>query len=348
MGRKKFWVLNKAEGGNEAELLLYGPIGDETFLGDEITPRKFKEDLEALGDIDTLNIYINSEGGDVFAGQAVYSILSRHKAQKIVYIDGLAASIASVIAMAGDLVVMPKNAMMMIHNPWTIAMGNANDFRKLADDLDKIRESLIAAYQSKSNLSKEEIIELMDAETWMTAEEALQYGFADEIEKEKQVAASIDEKFLKVYRNIPKKLIKVKDGVVPEDISKETAPEDTTWEAPNLSDFTDKSWDELSDSEKKDIARHFAWTPEMPPERFSDLKLPHHDPKTHKVVWRGVTNAAARLEQTDIPEEDKEKVRQHLARHYKQFGKTPPWEQDNNKAKLLKAKLGLLLETINI
>lgn len=204
---KKFWNMNKIKN-NEGELLIYGPISDESWWGDEVTPKQFKEDLDALGDIDTLNIYINSSGGDVFAGQAIYSIISRHKAQKIVYIDGLAASIASIIAMAGDLVVMPKNAMMMIHNPWTIAMGNAQDFRKLADDLDKIRESLIAAYQGKSNLDREKIIELMDAETWLTADEALEYGLVDEVEKEKQLAASIDKSFMKMYRNVPKNLVK--------------------------------------------------------------------------------------------------------------------------------------------
>jgi ATP-dependent Clp protease protease subunit len=342
---RKFWVFNKLKE-NEGELLIYGPIGDEATWGNEITAKKFKEDLDALGDIETLNIYINSEGGDVFAGQAIYSMLSRHKAQKIVYIDGLAASIASVIAMAGDLVVMPKNAMMMIHNPWTIAAGNAEYFRKLADDLDKIRESLIVAYQSKSQLSREKIIELMDAETWLTAEEAVAYGFADEIETKKQVAASIDGRFLKFYRNVPQDLLKIKNGVVPDDISTQTAPEDTPWEAPTLSDFTDKTWDELTDEEKKNIARHYAWTPKMPPDRFSDLKLPHHDPHTHKVVWRAVANAAARLEQTDIPEADKDKVKKHLGNHYKQFGKTPPWEQDANKTKQAKAKLALLIELL--
>lgn len=347
MGKKKFWVFNRTNKSDEAELLLYGPIGDEMLWGDEVTPKQFKEDLDNLGDISTLNIYINSPGGDVFAGQAIYSILSRHKAQKIVYIDGLAASIASVIAMAGDLVVMPRNAMMMIHNPWTMAVGNANDFRKLADDLDKIRESLIVAYQSKTQLSREKIIELMDAETWMTAEEAIEYGFADEVEQEKQVAASIDDRFFRFYKNIPRDLIKIRNGVVPDDISTQTAPEDTPWEAPTLSDFTNKTWDELSEEEKKNIARHYAWTPKMPPDRFSDLKLPHHDPHTHKVVWRAVANAAARLNQADIPEADIEKVKKHLANHYKQFGKTPPWEQqDSNKTKLAKAKLALLIELI--
>src|SRR5690606_37593629 len=139
-------------------------ISDISWWGDEVTPKQFKEDLDALGDIDTLNVYINSPGGDVFAGQAIYSMLKRHKATINVYVDGLAASIASLIAMAGDKVIMPANAMMMVHNAWTFAFGNANDFRKLADDMDKIRDSMVVAYESRSALTTDEIIDLLDAE----------------------------------------------------------------------------------------------------------------------------------------------------------------------------------------
>lgn len=273
----------------------------------------------------------------MFAGQAIYSILKRHTAKKIVYVDGLAASSASLIAMAGDVVRMPVNAMMMIHNPWTIARGDSQAFRKLADDLDKIREAMIAAYQAKSGLSSEELTAIMDAETWFTAQEAVEKGFADEIEAAKQVAASLDGRFLTVngqkfdlgrFKNPPKEafLPKVKAGVVPDDVSRETAPEDTPWEAPDLEDFTDQPWEELSESEKRRIAGHFAWAAEMPPETYGSLKLPHHRPSDGAVVWRGVANAAARLDQTDIPAEDKPKVKAHLASHYRQFGKEPPWE----------------------
>lgn len=173
------------------ELLLYGEIADTTWWGDEVTPKQFWEDLQGLGDISELRIYINSPGGDVFAGQAIHSMLRRHSATKLVYVDGLAASAASLVAMAGDRVIMPKNAMMMIHNPWTIAWGDANEFRKIADELDKIRESLVVVYQDKSGLERDRIIEMLDAETWMTAEEAVELGFADEIEEAKQVAASV-------------------------------------------------------------------------------------------------------------------------------------------------------------
>ncbi len=195
--------------------MLYGEIANETWWGDEVTPKDFKKELDNLGDIDTLNVYINSPGGDVFAGQAIHSMLKRHKAHVNVYIDGLAASIASVVAMAGDKVIMPKNAMMMIHNPWTIAIGNAEDFRKLADDLDQIRESIVEAYKRKTILDEDKIKELMDNETWLTAEECKEYGFADELEEEKEIAASINTNMLSKYKNTPKEifesLIKTKE-----------------------------------------------------------------------------------------------------------------------------------------
>lgn len=214
----KFWNF-KAKSETEGELTLYGLISSVSWWGDEITPKQFKKDMDALGDIANLNIYINSDGGDVFAGQAIYSMIKRHKAAKTVYIDGLAASIASLIAMAGDKVYMPSNAMMMIHNPYTIAIGNSNEFRKLADDLDKIRESMLVTYAAKTGMEQEELIKLLDAETWLTADDAYTLGFADEIEEQKTIAASLEGGFLMVnnvqmdlkkYKNAPE--IKVSEA----------------------------------------------------------------------------------------------------------------------------------------
>lgn len=339
---KKFWQFRAAaDDPKTGELLLYGIISDYSWWGDEVTPKQFKADLDALGDVDEIRVFINSDGGDVFAGQAIYSMLKRHKAKVTVYVDGLAASMASVVAMAGDTVYMPRNAMIMIHNPWTIAIGNADYFRKLADDMDKIRESLIVAYQDKTGLDRKKIIEMMDAETWMTAEEAVELGFADQIEETKKLAASLKGGRLVInglefdlgrFKNPPKLdfIPRFKAGVAPEDVSREKAPEDEPWEAPTLSDFTDKSWDELSDTEKRRIAGHYAWAKAMPPEKFGDLKLGHHRPKDGAVVWHGVANAAARLPQTDIPDEDVPKVQAHLGSHYRQFGRIPPWEEQEN------------------
>jgi len=206
---KKFWEF-KALADNEGELYIYGEIANSNtdWLSDgtEITPKGFQEELAALGDISTLNVYINSPGGDVFAGNAIYAMLKRHKAQVNVFIDGLAASIASVVAMAGDVVTMPKNSLLMIHNAWSIAMGNATDFRKMADDLDKIGLTLQEAYLSKAtDMKQEDLVALLDAETWLTAQECFDLGFCDVLGEEKAIAASVqDIEFVARYKNAPK------------------------------------------------------------------------------------------------------------------------------------------------
>lgn len=193
----KFWKIRNqtTDSKNEGELLLYGDIGNYEGWND-VTAKQFNEDLKALGDVDTINVRINSVGGSVFAGQAIHSMLKRHKATVNVYVDGLAASIASVVAMAGDTITIPSNAMMMIHNPWTGCWGNANDFRKVANDLDKIGESIISAYEGKCKKPRNEIKDIMDAETWLTAQEAVDLGFADVLDGAVEVAASITNKVL--------------------------------------------------------------------------------------------------------------------------------------------------------
>ncbi|MDD5037658.1 MAG: Clp protease ClpP [Methylococcaceae bacterium] len=192
MAKGKFWTIRAAkEDPKVGELLLYGLISNSSWWGDEVTPKQFHEDLQALGDIDTLNIYINSDGGDVFAAKAIYSMLKRHTAQKVVYVDGLAASAAADVAMVGDRIIMPKNAMMMIHRGWTIALGNKNDFQKIAEELALIDQTRIAVYQEKTGLAEKEIVALLDAETWLTADDALEKGFATEIEEAKEIAACL-------------------------------------------------------------------------------------------------------------------------------------------------------------
>jgi ATP-dependent Clp protease protease subunit len=348
---KKFWQFKqKVDDESVGELLLYGEISDSSWFGDEVTPMQFKAGLDALGDISTLNIYINSPGGDCFAGQAIYSMLKRHKAFKTVYIDGLAASMASVVACAGDKVIMPVNAMFMVHNPWTIALGNANDFRSMADTMDKIGESSIAVYTAKTGMKAADVKQIMDDETWMSAQDAFDLGFCDEIEDAVQVAASISGKTLifkgmsidiTKFKSFPTDKFKaycpIKQGVVPPNISTKKAADDAEWSKPALKDFTDKNWGDLTDADKKDIAGHYAWAAQMPPDTFGDLKFPHHNPSDGMVVWDGVANCAARLNQADIPDGDVKEVQDHIGAHYHQFGKTPPWESEGTKSKL-KAK----------
>ncbi|NPV30651.1 MAG: Clp protease ClpP [Firmicutes bacterium] len=339
----KFWRFrNLSE--EEAELLLYGEIASEQPWwegGDLVTPKQFYEDLKALGPKSNITVRINSAGGDVFAAQAIYTQLKTNAAKVTVIVDGLAASAASIVAMAGDIVKMPANAMMMIHNPTIGLLGyyTAEEMEKFAEQLEAVKESIINAYMSKTGLDRKTLSKMMDKETWMTGEEAVEKGFADEVLFQ-NVQMSIRGSLLIVnsishdlsrFKSRPP-VPEIKNGVVPKDVSRETAPEDETWEAPNLEDFTDKSWDELSDDEKRRIAGHYAWAPKMPPDRFSDLKLPHHRPSDGAVVWAGVANAAARLPQTDIPDEDLEEVQDHLGSHYRQFGRTPPWERDEEKS----------------
>ena len=189
---KRFWnFVNKEDG---AELTIYGDISNRSWWGDEVTPKIFKEELDKCrGD---LAIFINSGGGDVFAGMAIYNMLTRYDGKKTVHIDGLAASIASVIAMAGDEVIMPENAMMMIHNAWTICRGNRNDLRKLADEVEKIDGLIADTYARRGNRTGAEYAAMMDAETCFTAQEAKEAGLIDTIEEGKRIAASMDGDFL--------------------------------------------------------------------------------------------------------------------------------------------------------
>ncbi|EIT85915.1 Clp protease [Fictibacillus macauensis ZFHKF-1] len=215
---KKFWTV-KAAADQVGEISIYGDIVSYKWDDSDTTAQSFSDDLKSLGDIKTLNIYLNSPGGSVFQGNAIYSILKRHQAKVNIHVDGLAASIASVIAMAGDTIFMPENAMMMIHNPWTIAYGNSSDFRKVADDLDKMRESLIAAYQAKTGdkMDRDTLINLLDAETWLTAQECYDYGLCDVVEGAVDVAASVNKEFFAQYKNTPESLISKPEPVAVDD-----------------------------------------------------------------------------------------------------------------------------------
>lgn len=215
---KKFWDI-KASAADEkvGEAFIYGDIVSYKWYSEDITAADFAKDLKTLGDdIETLNIYINSYGGSVFQGQAIYSQLNRYKADKNVYIDGIAASAASFIAMAGDKIYMPENAMMMIHNPWSFAFGEASDMRKEAEVLDKIREAMLPCYLNHAGdkLTEAKLIELLDAETWLTAKDAFDIGLCDVVLEAKEIAAYAGSKeILANYKNVPDALKALKpDG----------------------------------------------------------------------------------------------------------------------------------------
>lgn len=189
-------------GSKAAEILIYDVIGRD-FFGEGISAKRFAEDLKALGKVDTLNIRVNSPGGDVFDGLAIYNTLKRHPANKIIDIDGMALSIASVIVMAGDTVNMAGNAMMMIHDPWTCTCGSADDFRAHADLMDQVKGNLVSTYAGRVSIEDDEIAALMAAETWMTAEDAKRHGFVDAITEELEMAARFDDSRFK-FKNAPR------------------------------------------------------------------------------------------------------------------------------------------------
>ncbi len=176
---KKFWNWVKNEETNETELIFNGPISEDTWYGDEITPAIFRDELAKISG--NLTVWLNSPGGDVFAASQVYTMLRNHKGKVTVKIDGIAASAASVVAMAGDETLITPTGMLMIHNPATIAMGNRADMEKAIELLDEVKESIINAYEEKSSLSRAKIAHMMDEETWLNAKKALNLGFVDGI-----------------------------------------------------------------------------------------------------------------------------------------------------------------------
>ena len=185
---RKYFSLEKTK--QTANLYIYGDITSWPWLEGDVSSANLSKQLEALGDVDEINVYINSYGGEVAEGLAIYNALKRHKAKVRTICDGFACSIASVIFMAGDERVMNEASLLMIHNAWTFAEGNAAALRKQADDLEKITQASVEAYKAHSSLEEEEIKALMDAETWITPDEAISYGFATSSEKTEKAKAS--------------------------------------------------------------------------------------------------------------------------------------------------------------
>lgn len=175
---KKFWNWARdADESGERVLYFDGEISDETWWGDEITPAMFKSEL--FSDKGDITIWLNSPGGDCIAASQIYAMLIDYPHNVTVKIDGIAASAASVIAMAGTKVLMAPTALMMVHNPLTIAIGDTDEMQKAISMLDEVKESIINAYQVKTNQSRAKISHWMDAETWMNANKAIELGFAD-------------------------------------------------------------------------------------------------------------------------------------------------------------------------
>ncbi len=202
-------IRNETE--TSADLCFFGDINSESlgewqkYYPEDKAPKDVQDFLDQLGDVEKLNVHINSGGGSVFGGIAIYNILKRHKAEITVYVEGIAASIASVIAMAGDKIIIPANAQMMVHKPSSFTWGNADDMRKEADILDGCQKVILNTYMqhAKEGVTPEQINALIDAETWKNGEEWQEY-FDIEVSEESSIAASGSSYFDK-YNNFPGK-----------------------------------------------------------------------------------------------------------------------------------------------
>lgn len=222
----KFWNLEPSADGETLDVSIFGEI-DGGFFSDGVASNAIAEQLKAHATAKRINVRINSVGGDAFGGIAIYNLLRGHGGEVVATVDGIAASAASIIAMAGRTV-MGRGSMMMIHDPWTVAAGGAEDLRQTADVLDKLRDSLVSVYQAKTGKKPAELRSLLKQETWMTAEEAKAAGFADEIADKKIKAQAVGET---VYLNS----IGFKRAAVPAPILasvEEPAPEPVAEPAP--------------------------------------------------------------------------------------------------------------------
>lgn len=195
------WFRMQAGDQGDADIYIYDEIG---FWG--VTAKQFISDLNALGDITHINLHINSPGGEVFEGIAIFNAIRNHGAGITVYVDGVAASMASLIAMAGDTVIMPENAFMMIHKPWGISRGDAEKMRTYADRLDKLESVMVPVYAQKTGKTTDEIAVMLADETWMSGAECLAHGFADQVTPAVREMACIQSKRTEEFKKMPESI----------------------------------------------------------------------------------------------------------------------------------------------
>lgn len=249
--KRKFFSLEKSN--QTATLNIYGDITSFPWLEGDVSAVNLSKQLEEMADVSQINVYINSYGGEVAEGLAIYNALKRHKAKVTTYCDGFACSIASVIFMAGDERIMNDSSLLMIHNAWTFAQGDSQALRKQADDLDKITQASVEAYKSHSNISEKEIKALMNAETWILPAEALSYGFATATETLETSVAS-QNAWSKLFDILKAHQEKQKEAEEPED-DEQDDPEKKEPETDSKDDEQDETEEETpddSEDEKND------------------------------------------------------------------------------------------------
>lgn len=282
---RKYFALEKTE--HTATITIYGDICSWAWeeLG-EMSAQILSKQLEALGDVNEINVYINSYGGEVAEGLAIYNALRRHKAKIRTFCDGFACSIASVIFMAGDERIMNEASLLMIHNAWTWASGNAAELRKQAEDLDKITQASVEAYKARSSLKEEDIKALMDAETWILPSEALEYGFATAIEKTEKAnhSQNAKEKLFGIVRAYQKNQ--------DDDKESDDTPDDDGQKDPEKDPDNPPDDDSTDDPDKDDTEEDDS---EEPAEDDPDDDSDADKEKEAAQMWSGFFNALNKM-----------------------------------------------------
>lgn len=254
--KKKYFALERV--GQNATLNIYGDITSFPWFEGDVSASNLSKQLEEMGDVEQIDVYINSYGGEVAEGLAIYNALRRHKAKVRTVCDGFACSIASVIFMAGDERIMHEASALMIHNAWTWAEGNAAELRKQADDLEKITQLSVEAYKAHSNLEEEVIKELMDKESWILPSEAMEYGFATATEKVESENVN-QSAFTKVFEMIKahqeaKEEVEEEVEVEEKVVEAETEDEEETETDETTEDETDEETEEETEEDEEETA----------------------------------------------------------------------------------------------
>lgn len=243
----KYYALTVDDEARSASINIYGDITSWPWLNSDVSAYNLSKEIEGL-DVDQIDVYINSYGGEVSEGLAIYNSLKRHKASIKTVCDGFACSISSVIFMAGDERVMNNASLLMIHNAWTYAAGNANELRKEAEDLDKITSASVNAYMEHAAITQEELQTLLDNETWITPQEAMEYGFATSIVGDpapKKAAQSVKKSLMKLILAAT-----ADDGEEDEDTDDETEmDEPENLEDPETTDDPEEDEDSEEDND---------------------------------------------------------------------------------------------------
>lgn len=270
----KFWEIKNFIQNESADIYIYNEIS--SWEGEEVTSaQSFRKDLEALGNVKKINVMINSPGGSVGDGLTIASLLQRHTAYVTAYVDGMACSIASVIACAADKLVMGRSSLLMVHNALTFTYGNSKDLRKQADDLDAVTASLRQMYLMKAGdkLTEEKIKELMDNESWLSAKECIELGLCDEILETNKMVAKLPSKFKGMYNNIPKELLNQMNEVneMNKVENKETEVVETVEATETVVEVTEEVVKEKTEETVEPIAEETETTEETAPETNEEV-----------------------------------------------------------------------------